>query len=261
MSRLKEQRRSPKSGARPYRMQQRASQVDDTRRRITEAAVRLHTSVGPSETSFAAVADEAGVTRLTLYRHFASRDELFAACMSHWREQHPPPDIDAWRSERSFDRRLRRAVDELYGWYEENAGRPLPGVPGCCRHPGSHPACAPREHRAHDRCDPGSGGCSASGASGSRGRRPRPRVLDVAVVRGRRGMSACGGRRARRRLRPGGCEAPRGPRQISRSPGLTASLARASATASDADRDCPLDRTRWNSAAPMASGRSASIRS
>ena len=102
-------------------MQRRASQVDDTRRRITEAAVRLHTSVGPSGASFAAVAGEAGVTRLTLYRHFASRDQLFAACMSHWREQHPPPDIDAWRSERSFDRRLRRAVDELYGWYEENA--------------------------------------------------------------------------------------------------------------------------------------------
>ena len=102
-------------------MQRRASQVDDTRRRITEAAVRLHTSVGPSETSFAAVADEAGVTRLTLYRHFSSRDELFAACMSHWRAQHPPPDVDAWRSERSFERRLRRAVDELYGWYAKNS--------------------------------------------------------------------------------------------------------------------------------------------
>ena len=47
--------------------------------------MRLHTTVGPSETSFAAVAEAAGVTRLTLYRHFAGRDELFAACMSHWR--------------------------------------------------------------------------------------------------------------------------------------------------------------------------------
>ena len=32
------------------------------------------------------------MTRLTLYRHFAGRDELFAACMSHWRAAHPPPD-------------------------------------------------------------------------------------------------------------------------------------------------------------------------
>ena len=45
----------------------------DQRGGITEAAVRLHTSVGPSETSFPAVAQAAGVTRLTLYRHFASR--------------------------------------------------------------------------------------------------------------------------------------------------------------------------------------------
>ena len=114
--------RSPKSGPRPYRMQQRAASVDDTRRRITEAAVRLHTSIGPSETSFAAVADEAGVTRLTLYRHFADRDELFTACMTHWRASHPPPDVQAWTLVRSFERRLRRAVDELYSWYAENAG-------------------------------------------------------------------------------------------------------------------------------------------
>lgn len=102
-------------------MQQRATQVDDTRRRITEAAVRLHTSIGPSETSFAAVADEAGVTRLTLYRHFTSREELFTACMAHWRATHPPPDVEAWTRVRSFERRLRRAVDELYAWYAANA--------------------------------------------------------------------------------------------------------------------------------------------
>ena len=107
-------------------MRQRAAHVDDTRRRITEAAVRLHTTIGPSLTSFAAVADEAGVTRLTLYRHFADRDELFAACMSHWRAAHPPPDIDAWRAERSFERRLRRAVGELYRWYAANDGELYP---------------------------------------------------------------------------------------------------------------------------------------
>lgn len=102
-------------------MQRRASQVDDTRRRITEAAVRLHTTVGPSETSFAAVAEAAGVTRLTLYRHFADRDELFAACMSHWRSRHPAPDVDGWRRVRAFKPRLRRAIEELYSWYGENA--------------------------------------------------------------------------------------------------------------------------------------------
>ena len=66
---MRKQMRSTKS--RPYRMQRRAAQVDETRLKITEAAVRLHTTVGPSQTSIAAVAEEAGVTRLTVYRHFA----------------------------------------------------------------------------------------------------------------------------------------------------------------------------------------------
>lgn len=102
-------------------MRRRAAHVHETRRRITEAAVRLHTTVGPSETSFAAVAEAAGVTRLTLYRHFADRDELFAACMSHWRALHPPPDPTEWTMVRPFERRLRVAVHGMYGWYAENA--------------------------------------------------------------------------------------------------------------------------------------------
>jgi AcrR family transcriptional regulator len=101
-------------------MQRRAELVDETRQRITEAAVRLHTSVGPSATSMAAVADEAGVTRLTLYRHFATRDDLFAACMSHWRAAHRPPDPDTWRTVTPFEKRVEVAVGDVYAWYDAN---------------------------------------------------------------------------------------------------------------------------------------------
>jgi len=101
-------------------MGKRADHVDRTRRRITEAAVRLHTSVGPSATTMAAVAEEAGVTRLTLYRHFPTKDELFGACMSHWRALHPPPDPDAWRRLGTIEARLERAVTELYRWFSAN---------------------------------------------------------------------------------------------------------------------------------------------
>jgi len=103
-------------------MRRRAELVDLTRQRITEAAVRLHTTVGPSEASLSAVAEEAGVTRLTLYRHFPTRDQLFAACMGHWRSLHPPPDPDAWRRIPAFDVRARRALQELYAWYRQNGG-------------------------------------------------------------------------------------------------------------------------------------------
>src|SRR5918994_3673741 len=97
------------SGAfgRTYRMRRRRDLVDRTRQRITEAAVRLHTSVGPSRTSMSAVADAAGVTRVTLYRHFPDADTLFHACMGHWRSTHPPPNVEAWQAIPEFERRVR----------------------------------------------------------------------------------------------------------------------------------------------------------
>ncbi|WP_370677721.1 TetR/AcrR family transcriptional regulator [Pleomorphomonas sp. PLEO] len=47
--------------------------------RIFEAARRLFLSHGVSETSMEAIAQEAGVSKATLYSHYGSRDELFAA--------------------------------------------------------------------------------------------------------------------------------------------------------------------------------------
>ena len=118
--------RSTKS--RPYRMRRRAEQVDATRLRITEAAVRLHTTVGPARTSIAAVAEEAGVTRLTVYRHFADLDALFLACRAHWMAQDPPPDAGAWRAIPDLETRALRAFGELYGWYSERGEELFPIV-------------------------------------------------------------------------------------------------------------------------------------
>lgn len=106
--------------SRAYRMQRRRELVDETRKRIIEAAVRLHTTAGPSRASVSAIADEADVTRLTLYRHFPSQHELFQACMFHWRGLHPPPDPDAWRAIPGFEERVRTALRELYGWFGAN---------------------------------------------------------------------------------------------------------------------------------------------
>src|SRR5829696_1235957 len=81
---------------RTYRMTKRAEQVDLTRQQIAAAAARLHTTIGPANTSIAGIAEEAGVTRLTVYRHFPDFDGLFAACRAHWRAENPPPDARAW---------------------------------------------------------------------------------------------------------------------------------------------------------------------
>jgi AcrR family transcriptional regulator len=69
-----------RAGGRAYRMDKRAQDVAATRQDIVEAAVRLHGSVGPAATTVSAVAQEAGVTRLTVYRHFPDDTALFAAC-------------------------------------------------------------------------------------------------------------------------------------------------------------------------------------
>ena len=65
-------------------MKQRATSVDETRQRIVEATVRLHGTLGPGQTSIAAIAQEASVTRVTVYRHFPDIDALFGACTAHW---------------------------------------------------------------------------------------------------------------------------------------------------------------------------------
>jgi AcrR family transcriptional regulator len=102
-------------------MARRAELVDETRQRITEAAVRLHTTIGPANTTISGVADEAGVTRLTVYRHFADLDSLFVACRGHWLAGHPPPDAASWTAIDPPALRIRRALSETYDWYRRNA--------------------------------------------------------------------------------------------------------------------------------------------
>jgi AcrR family transcriptional regulator len=102
---------------RPYRKKKRAELEQETRRRITESAVELHGTVGPSRTSMSAVAELAGVRRSTLYRHFPDEAALFEACSGHWMAENPPPDISAWVSVDDPDQRLRTALEELYAYW------------------------------------------------------------------------------------------------------------------------------------------------
>jgi len=106
---------------RRYRKRQRAAQEDETRRRITEATVDLHGSVGPAKTTVSAVAERAGVQRATVYRHFPDEQALFDACSSHWLSQHPLPDLESWAAIADPGKRLRVALTELYGWFERGA--------------------------------------------------------------------------------------------------------------------------------------------
>ena len=108
---------SDKNNRRPYRKKKRAELEAETRRRITESAVELHGTVGPSHTSMSAVAERAGVRRSTLYRHFADEATLFEACSAHWNAANPPPDLGAWAAIGDPDERLDRALEDLYGFW------------------------------------------------------------------------------------------------------------------------------------------------
>ena len=109
-------------------MRKRAEQVEETRQRIVDATVRLHTTVGPANTTITGVAEEAGVTRLTVYRHFPDVESLFAACGRRWTELHPPPDPASWREITGLEARSRYALADLYNWYQTCGDELLPIV-------------------------------------------------------------------------------------------------------------------------------------
>jgi AcrR family transcriptional regulator len=106
------------STSRTYELKRRAERQQETRRRIVEAAVELHTMLGPSRTTVAAIAERAGVTRPTVYAHFPDVRSLLQACSGHVRETVPPPDPTSWRSISDPGERLETALRDLYGYYE-----------------------------------------------------------------------------------------------------------------------------------------------
>jgi AcrR family transcriptional regulator len=109
---------SEMSTSRTYELKQRAERQQETRQRIVEAAIELHATLGPSQTTVTAIAERAGVTRPTVYAHFPDDRSLLQACSGRVRETVPPPEPTAWRSISDPADRLQTALRDLYGYYE-----------------------------------------------------------------------------------------------------------------------------------------------
>jgi AcrR family transcriptional regulator len=103
---------------RSYELKERARRQAETRQRIVEATVELHTSLGPARTTISAIAERADVERHTVYAHFPDERALFRACTAHWRAEFPRPDAGRWLALDGRERQLRGVLLDLYGWYE-----------------------------------------------------------------------------------------------------------------------------------------------
>jgi AcrR family transcriptional regulator len=106
---------------RTYTKTRRAEQQAETRRRIVDAAIDLHGSVGPAFTTLSMVAERAGVQRHTLYAHFPDERCLHLACSGQSLERDPLPDAEKWRAIADRPERLQTGLRAIYDWYERNA--------------------------------------------------------------------------------------------------------------------------------------------
>ncbi|WP_291849280.1 TetR/AcrR family transcriptional regulator [Bradyrhizobium sp.] len=107
--------------ARSYTLKKRAEQQAETRNRIVEAAVDLHSTLGPARTTFSMVAEKAGVQRHTLYAHFPDELALAMACSGHVYMLDPLPDAAAWSGITGTSERLGAGLTAVYGWYGRHA--------------------------------------------------------------------------------------------------------------------------------------------
>jgi AcrR family transcriptional regulator len=104
---------------RKYELKARAESQRETRDRIARSAAELHEEKGVAQTTVAEIARRAGVTRLTVYNHFADLSELLPACSAHYMALHPLPDFGSVFTADDPGERVRVALARLYGWYRE----------------------------------------------------------------------------------------------------------------------------------------------
>ena len=105
---------------RRYTLKRRAERQAETRSRIVEATIAAHQGGDPGEASISAIARRAGVSRLTVYRHFPDELSLLTACTSVYNARHPLPDLSGLAHIEDPVARLSAALTGLYAYYADN---------------------------------------------------------------------------------------------------------------------------------------------
>jgi len=106
-------------------MDKRRAAVEETRQRILEATLALHSEKGIFGTSWQDIAQHADVSVGTVYKHFPSLDELVPACGELMYAITRPPSLEdapqIFAEAHSLEERLKRLISELFDFYERGA--------------------------------------------------------------------------------------------------------------------------------------------
>src|SRR5918994_234536 len=106
-------------------MDKRKATVQETRQRILEATLALHSQKGIFGTSWQDIARRADVSVGTVYKHFPSLDELVPACGELMYAITRPPSLEdapqIFAGASSLEERLGRLVSDLFDFYERGA--------------------------------------------------------------------------------------------------------------------------------------------
>jgi AcrR family transcriptional regulator len=107
---------------RQYSLGRRAEAAQQTRARIVDATVALHSEQGIVATSYADIARRADVAIGTVYHHFPVLDDLVMACGARLMELTRPPAPAVFAGLRSRRDRIGTLVQQIFGWYERSPG-------------------------------------------------------------------------------------------------------------------------------------------
>ena len=95
---------------RPYRLGERASQMQATYDRIVDAAIELYTEVGISMATTREIGVRADVAPGTLRSHFRTRDDLDRAILERLTSAAPLPELSIFEGADSIEERLARLI-------------------------------------------------------------------------------------------------------------------------------------------------------
>jgi AcrR family transcriptional regulator len=102
---------------RTYNNSRRKEMEVDTIRRIISSTVELHAQKGALATTHAEIAEAAGVSVATVYKHFPSREALIPHCTGMVGEQAPQIDVQAILKTPQREEQLRLLVRALHRQY------------------------------------------------------------------------------------------------------------------------------------------------